>query len=336
VQSVDPLELEATSDRLRLLAKNGLLSEKGLNRALTIAGYRPTGLGWEWFINYTLLLLGTAFTLSGIFFFFAYNWDDLSRLAKFGLIEGAIVAMVALAFYQGLDRLVGQVALLGAAMLVGVLLVVYGQIYQTGADAYQLFLTWAGLIAGWVVISAFGPLWFSWLALGNITLILYWQQVLRQDQVVMFELLFLLDGVALLAWEYGSSRGVAWLKSRWIPRLIALAIFIVLVWPTFSFIDAVKEGRVEGVALVIAPILYAGFSLFAGWLYDVKIKDLFILTVGAFSIIVVITYALAQAMDIFDTDSGLSVLILGLVVIGQAAVAVAGLRWVARVWEGVR
>ena len=89
MQSVDPLELEATSDRLRLLAKNGLLSEKGLNRALTIAGYRPTGLGWEWFINYTLLLLGTAFTLSGIFFFFAYNWDDLSRLAKFGLIEAA-------------------------------------------------------------------------------------------------------------------------------------------------------------------------------------------------------------------------------------------------------
>lgn len=329
----DPLELEATSDRLRLLAKNGLLGEKGLNRALTMAGYRPSGAGWEWFINYALLLLGTAFVLSGIFFFFAYNWDDLSSLAKFGLIEGAIVALVALAFYQGLSRLLGNVALLGAATLVGVLLAVYGQIYQTGADAYQLFLTWAGLIAGWVVISTFGPLWFIWLALLNLSVILYWQQVLAANEPLMFELLFVLDAAALLGWEFGRSRGLAWLKSRWIPRLIALAVFVYLVWPTLDFISATRYSEVNGIAL-IAPILYAGFTLFAAWLYGVKIRDLFVLTVGAFSIIVVVTYTLGQAMDVFD--NALSILILGLLVIGQAAVAVAGLRWLARSWEGLR
>jgi uncharacterized membrane protein len=332
VASPEPLTLEATSDRLRLLARKGFLSEQGLNRALKIAGYRPDPPAWEWFINYALLLLGTAFALSGIFFFFAYNWSDLPRLAKFGVIEAAIVAAAALAYYQGLHRLVGQVALLAAAMLVGVLLAVYGQSYQTGADAYQLFLTWAGLIFAWVVISAFGPLWFCWLVLLNLSLIFYWDQVVGQDEVVMFELLFLLDAVALLAWEYGASRGLAWLKSRWIPRIIALAVFVALLWPVFAFVDAVQNDEVEGVALVLAPILYIGFIVLAAWLYGAKIKDLLILTMGALSLIVVITYALVQVMDLFDGDA-LAFLLLGILVIIQAAAAAIGLRWVANSWE---
>jgi uncharacterized membrane protein len=330
----DPLTLTATSDRLRLLAKNGLLNEKDLNQALSLAGYRPDRAAWSWFINYALLLLGTAFILSGIFFFFAYNWNDLNRFVKFGVIEAAIVAAIGVTYYQGLDRLVGRVALLAATMLVGVLLAVYGQIYQTGADAYQLFLTWAGLITGWVIISAFGPLWFSWLALLNISLILYWEQVVGQDEVVMFELLFLLDAIALLTWEYGSNRGVTWLQSRWIPRLIALAVFIALTWPMFSFIDVTQSGSVEGLALILAPILYIGFILLAGWLYGVKLKDLFVLTIGALSLITVITYALAQLLDVFD-GSALKILVLGILVIGQAAIAVLGLRWAANSWEGL-
>lgn len=181
----EPLTLAATSDRLRLLARKGFLSEQGLNRALKIAGYRPDASAWEWFINYAFLLLGTAFVLSGIFFFFAYNWSNLAHLAKFGVIEVGLAAAAGVAYYQGLQRLVGQVALLVAAMLVGALLAVFGQSYQTGADAYQLFLTWAGLIFGWVAISAFGPLWFSWLVLLNLSLFFYWDQVVGQDEVIM-------------------------------------------------------------------------------------------------------------------------------------------------------
>jgi hypothetical protein len=88
------------------------------------------------------------------------------------------------------------------------------------------------------------------------------------------------------------------------------------------------------VALILAPILYVSFILLAGWLYGVKIKDLFVLTIGALSLIAVITYALAQMLDVFD-GSALNVLILGILVIGQAAVAVIGLRWVANSWEEV-
>ncbi len=40
-----------------------------------------------------------------------------------------------------------------------ILLAVYGQTYQTGADPYELFFGWAILIIGWVAISRFAPLW---------------------------------------------------------------------------------------------------------------------------------------------------------------------------------
>lgn len=330
----NPLELAASADRLRLLAQKKLLGEQDLSRALKLAGYYPDATAWAGFINYTLLLMGVAFALSGVFFFFAYNWADLPRFAKFGVIEAGIIVAAGLAFYQGLARLPGRVALLVAALLVGVLLAVYGQTYQTGADAYQLFLTWAGLITGWTLISAFGPLWFSWLVLLNLSLFLYGQQMGGQDETILFELLFLLNGTALLAWEYGHRRGLAWLKSRWIPRLTALMVFIALSWPVFNFIDAFQNGYIEGVVLFLAPVLYVGFFLLVGWLYLTQINDLFILTIAALSLIAVVTYLLVQFVD-FLTDDAFGFLLLGFLVMAQAAIAVIGLRWVAGRWERI-
>jgi hypothetical protein len=103
----DPLELPATPARLRRLAHDGHLSANALDRALALAGYTPTLPDWRHFVDILLLLLGAALSLSGVFFFFAYNWADMPRLAKFGLIEGAIVLAVALAAYRGLGSLAG-------------------------------------------------------------------------------------------------------------------------------------------------------------------------------------------------------------------------------------
>ena len=57
---------KATSSHLRALAQQGYLDERALEYALTIAGYIPIRTAWLRFINYLLLLLGAAFTLSGI------------------------------------------------------------------------------------------------------------------------------------------------------------------------------------------------------------------------------------------------------------------------------
>jgi hypothetical protein len=66
-------------ERLELLAQRGLLNLAGLERALELAGYFPTLEMWRKFLDYALLALGTAFTISGLIFFFAFNWAQMHR-----------------------------------------------------------------------------------------------------------------------------------------------------------------------------------------------------------------------------------------------------------------
>lgn len=49
----------------------------------------------------------------GVLFFFAYNWKELDRFARFGLIEALLVVTLFLVWRLGLERLSGKGALLG-------------------------------------------------------------------------------------------------------------------------------------------------------------------------------------------------------------------------------
>jgi uncharacterized membrane protein len=154
------------------------------------------------------------------------------------VIEGAILLAVALAARKGLGSLAGQVALLAASVLVGVLQAMFGQVYQTGADSYLLFLFWALLITGWVAIGAYAPLWLLLLALLNLSLIFYWTQVLGAANTSLYLALVALNALWLLAWEFAHSWGIAWLSRRWMPRVVALTTIALLVIATIRYIFA--------------------------------------------------------------------------------------------------
>lgn len=332
MNQTNPLELRATAGRLRTLAAAGQLEQTALERALRLAGHLPGGAAWLAFLNTALLILGAAFTLSGVFFFFAFNWAEMGRFLKFGVIEVALLLCVGLVFSLRLNTLPGKVALSAAALLVGALLAVFGQVYQTGADAYQLFLTWTILITGWVAISAFGPLWLGLLVLLNLTAITYWNQVVNQDSMILYGLLFLINGGALLAWEVAHGAGVSWLRHRWLPRLIAPAAFLVLLIPTLQFIFDVGQNPDFERLLFIAPPLYLGFTAAVLYYYTQPVQDLFMLTLAALGLIVVVTAAVMRLLD-FDGDSAFIFLLLSLIVIGQAAVAVRWLMHISNQWE---
>ncbi len=295
-------DLEATANRLHTLAQGGHLTQEALERALALAGHIPGGLAWEKFLGTLFLILGTAFTLSGVFFFFAFNWAEMHHFLKFGLVEGAIVIAVSLAFYKGLKTLPGKLALLGAALLVGALLAVYGQVYQTGADAYQLFVSWAALIAGWAIISAFTPLWFLLWALINTSLITYWGQAIGYYDPTFYSLLFVCNGLTLLGWEYAHSRQIRWLQNRWTARIVAMAALIALVIPTLEFIFVYLEEFIFDLdqafalasGLIAPPLLYAGFTLFLLFFYQKKIRDRFMLTIYCAGIVFVLTAAIVN------------------------------------------
>jgi uncharacterized membrane protein len=328
-------EAKATRDQLQQLAQQGSLDPPALARALVLSGHRPDRRAWGQFVDYLLLSLGALFLVSGIVFFFAYNWEDLPRFGRFGLLEAAILLGAAATHYWGLQALPGKVALTVTALLVGVLLAVFGQEYQTGADSYLLFLNWGLLIAAWVLISNFDVLWAILLVLANLTLFLYWNQVLPDSYYPQAETLFVLNGAALIAWEGLHRRGWDWLQARWLPRLLAMVTFGWILFPTVEVIFALFERDYQLATIHYwAPAIYLLWLLFVLFFYTRWVRDLFMLTVAMLSIIIVTTTLLGRALT--EVDVTITFLGAGLAVIGQAALAVTWLRRIANRWEAAQ
>lgn len=304
-------------------AEQGRIAPANLRRALESADALPTAGGWRSFLDHLLLWMGTVLTGAGVIFFFAYNWQDLSRFAKFGLVQALIAATLVFVWRLGVERPAGKAALLAASLLVGTLLALVGQIYQTGADPFELFTVWALAILPWVILGRFATLWMLWLALVNLAVTLYYQAFhglfgfLFGTEELLWTLLAL-NTAALAAWELSAIK-VAWLRERWAPRLIAtvtggIATALVM----WDILDEVHERTTPGAIAWLAwlAIVYA--------VYRRRIQDVYILAGTVLSVIVVVVTFL---VDYLEMDAG-EMLFVGLLVIGLSA---AGGWWLRRV-----
>lgn len=306
-------------------AEQGNLPPQNLRRALQLTGALPSAGDWRHFIERLLLWLGTVMVAAGVLFFFAYNWEDLGRFAKFGLVEALIVASLVLVWRLGLERAAGKAALLAAALLVGALLALVGQIYQTGADTYELFTAWALAILPWALIGRFPALWMLWLGIVNLAVILYDQtfsgvfDLLGPDPILW--LVFALNAIALIVWEGLDRAGVSWLRERWAPRLLATAAGIAIT--ALAVLDLVDHAREEdGGALVWLVSMALAVFVYRRW-----IRDLFMLAAAVLSAIVVIASFFNDILQL-DDEAVYSFLVIGLLVIGLSA---AGGWWLKRV-----
>ncbi len=326
----DFLDLDATPERLRALSEAGVLPPAALERALHLSVASPPRDAWRRFLSTSLMGLGSLLVLAGVIYFFAYNWADLHRFAKLGLLMVAIAATGVGAWRQG-ERLSGQFSLLASAVLVGALLAVYGQIYQTGADPYELFLGWAFLILPWVAVSRFGPLWLLLLVLANTGVSLFWFQVLdgnEQTTAWLAVALGLLNGFAWATYEHFANAGVSWLQVRWLPRVLSVMTVAPLLTAAEVFIVAPSEfGAGAGVALLL---LLA--SLAADYALHRHLRgELFLLTLGALCAITLMTTWIGRLFIVdAKVQSEAILFILGFAIIGQVGLAVWWLRNEAR------
>lgn len=135
-----------------------------------------TAKTWHrFFTQFTGITSGVSLALA-LVFFIAYNWSYMGKMAKFGLVEAALLLTIivyCVFAYRGLFKLTQQLLLLIASLITGSLLALVGQVYQTGADSWQLFFGWAVLITPWVVIARLPALWLLWLGLINLSFTLY-------------------------------------------------------------------------------------------------------------------------------------------------------------------
>lgn len=130
---------------------------------------------YRFFTRFTAITSATALVLA-LIFFIAYNWMHMGKMGKFGLVEGVLTLSIlgyALLAYRGIYPFAQQLLLLMASVITGGLLALVGQVYQTGADSWQLFFAWAVFIIPWVLIARLPALWLLWLGLINLSFMLY-------------------------------------------------------------------------------------------------------------------------------------------------------------------
>ena len=270
-------------------AAAGHLAADRLPQALRLAGALPGPKEWRRFLDALALWLGALFLAAAVIFFFAFNWQELGRYTRFGIVEALLLVAVLAAWRLGLERAAGKAALLVATLLVGALLALVGQTYQTGADPWELFATWALCVLPWVAIARFAPLWLLLVALVNLAAGLYYHAFAGMFSVffstgALWATLAVVNALALAAWELAASRGVAWLAGRWAPRIIASAS---LGFATLLAVWAIIDLDTTGIA---APVVYPALLIGSYAVYRHRIRDLYVLAAGVLSVVVVDRY----------------------------------------------
>ncbi len=162
-----------------------------------------------------IFLLACSFLLAGIIFFFAFNWQSIPNVVKLVSIQALFCLGSVGAMRFGLQTILGKASLACASALVGVFFAVFGQVYQTGADSYTLFLTWAIAIVPFVLVSNFAILWIFLLVLINIAYFSTWKVFFLEsgyNEQLFIVILSAYNGIILLLRELLKNKFL-WLQS---------------------------------------------------------------------------------------------------------------------------
>jgi uncharacterized membrane protein len=156
--SADLLDLSASRGRLHALAAAKVLEPSELERGLAELELRPSKASWSRYLYWHALIIGVVLLVAGTIFFVAANWSALPGFARMGIVGGAMAIATMVGGYLG-DTLTGRAVSLLGGLLFGPLLAVYGQVYQTGADAWQLFAMWTIVLIAYGVLVRFEGTW---------------------------------------------------------------------------------------------------------------------------------------------------------------------------------
>jgi uncharacterized membrane protein len=160
-------------DELDRIAANYSLGEAGVSAMLEIAGARPGRAAVLGFLARAARIGGVLSLAAAVVFFVAANWSRIAVFGRFALLELLLLAFVAIALVKPPPRFVGRAAILLAFVVTGALLALFGQTYQTGADVYELFLTWALLGLPFAIAGQWGVTSAAWALVLNTALLLF-------------------------------------------------------------------------------------------------------------------------------------------------------------------
>ncbi len=314
----------AEQTQLREWRRDGVLDAAANAAARETLGPAPDPALWRWFLDRLALWLGIALCAAGAICFIAANWEHLGKFTRLYGMQVLVVAAVAATARLGLARLGGQAALWLAMVLLGGLLALIGQTYQTGADTWELFTLWAALALPWAFAGRHAAIWLLWVAVANIALGL-WADTMggpRLDDEHSLMLIGLFDLALFLGWRFAAGRWSEFGGDGG-PRLLAAAVLFCLSVPAIMAaleheaprFDLEMWAWMAGIAALIAVVLR-------------RRRDRTVLAMAIISLIAVSTVWLFQlTMQHLDHEPAALWLLLAVAVLGEAT---AGAWWLRR------
>lgn len=283
--------------QLREWRREGALDAASAAAARKVLGPAPDAALWRWFLDRLALWLGIALCAAGVICFIAANWEHIGKFTRLYGMQALVVAAIVIAARLGLARLGGQAALWLAMVLLGGLLALIGQTYQTGADTWELFSLWAVLALPWAFAGRHAAIWLLWIAVANLALGLWADAVggqwLNDERTLtcvgLFDVvLFVVWGIAAMRWsEFGGSVGPQLLVAvalfcLGVPAIIAAIDhsepkfgYEIAVWLAVIVVLTVFELRRSRDRAVFALILVGVIAVTTVWLYRLATHFLF-------------------------------------------------------------
>ncbi|RYD91676.1 MAG: DUF2157 domain-containing protein, partial [Sphingobacteriales bacterium] len=203
---------------------------------------------------------------------------------------------------------------------------VFGQIYQTGADTYDLFLGWTVFTLLWALASRFEPLWLIWLLLANTTFVFYVDQAGPGWAAVTICLIMAAFNTAVvlllyLLYHFGKITQPAQWFMKTLGLTVAGCITVSIVTGIFDHYPRVMVLSALFAALVYTTAVY----------YSYREKSLFYLCVIPLSVIIIITMMIADHIKF--NDSSLFIIIT-MFIVTSITLVVKQLTYLNKKWHG--
>ena len=258
-------------------------------------------------------LIAGSLVAFGLICWIAANWSGLHRLTKIGLVGGVLLAAAVVAAVFGRLRLPALMLATGA---VGGLLALIGQIYPSGADAWQLFAWWAALALPFALAARSDAIWSLWAVVASAGISLWRVQEAGStfaDTLVPWAMAaalaaFLSPFVPVARW-----RG----ESRWASRIAAACLIGLITIEGLSILTTKGDAATFVSVMALAAGGYA--------LTRTRPLELGLLAVVALAIDLLIVVRIAVLIAPHGPEIGAALLI-GLFAAGIIAVSVLALR----------
>ena len=316
-----------------------LAQQQGLDPRQTYALWRLAGMyeppaALYQRLRHALALVAALLLGAGLIFWVAANWDAQTRTFKLHLLQAAVAVPLAAALLLPAGRKALRVALvLLGTLALGGLLAYIGITYQTGADAWQLFATWAALALPMVLVLRSDWLWALWLLIVAVAIGSWSGQSLmnhianaldwRSGRSLITPWLWLLVFVLpLLMAHLGQVRDMQGQAVRPVFSLRLAAFLAIGAWAAHGVFYVFNSWSDKAFVAWLPPgfAYHTAFVLFAGWVgWRSRWRDLVVLALAVLALDVLVMTLIGRWMVEYvniGTDGLLLFALIAAVVVG--------------------